>query len=129
MSHQMTLPTTGYTAAARAYNAQVREQGHGLVVQGREWIAFGSRWIQFRLDGTTHRITWAQFHAGDWAPARRPLRKGTKVEVNALYLTTTYVGMRGKVQSTDPGDDGKTYITVDFGTHTWPFLATELDVI
>jgi hypothetical protein len=65
----------------------------------------------------------------DEAPARRPLRKGTKVQVNALYPTKKYVGARGKVQSTNRGDDGKTYVTVDFGTHTWPFLVTELDAI
>lgn len=67
MSHQLTLPTTGYTDAAKAYNAGVREQGHGLVIQGREWISFGPKWIRFMLDGKTRRITWAQFHAGAWS--------------------------------------------------------------
>jgi hypothetical protein len=59
----------------------------------------------------------------------RPPRKGTKVQVNALYLTRTFVGMSGKVESSGRGDDGQMYVTVDFGTQTWPFLVTELDTI
>jgi len=63
----LTLPTTGYGPQARAFNAAVREQGHGLVVQRREWISFGRTKITFRLDGRKRTITWAQFHAGDWS--------------------------------------------------------------
>lgn len=67
MNRPLTLPTAGYGPEARAFNAAVREQGHGVTVHGREWISFGRTTVKFRVDGRERRITWAQFHAGAWS--------------------------------------------------------------
>lgn len=56
-------------------------------------------------------------------------RKGTRVQVNDTYPSQTFVGQRGKVESSARGDDGQLYVTVDLGTRTWPFLVSELDVL
>jgi hypothetical protein len=63
----ITLPLAGYGPQALAFNAAVREQGHGVTVQGREWLSFGRKWIRFRVDGVERRITWPQFGAGAWS--------------------------------------------------------------
>ena len=55
--------------------------------------------------------------------------KGKKVQVNDNYPSGSFRGRVGKVESSAPGDDGKLYVTVDFGTHAWPFLVGELDLV
>lgn len=67
-------------------------------------------------------------HNADGDAPRAP-RKGTKVQVNATYPSSTFRGRRGKVESSARGDDGQLYVTVDLGTQSWPFLVTELDAI
>lgn len=63
----LTLPATGYGDSAKAFNLAVRRRGHGLDLNGREWLSFGRTWIRFRAAGRERRITWAQFHAGQWS--------------------------------------------------------------
>jgi hypothetical protein len=55
--------------------------------------------------------------------------KGKKVRVNDNYPSGSFRGRVGKVESSAQGDDGKLYVTVDFGTHAWPFLVGELDLV
>lgn len=62
-----TLPLAGNGPQAQAFNALVREQGHGVELMGREWLTFGRTWVRFRVDGRVRRITWAQFNAGAWS--------------------------------------------------------------
>lgn len=74
-------------------------------------------------------VTTPPHIAGDPAPEAAPElpAKGTAVRVNANYRPGTYMGHTGTVVRTDPGDDGNTYVMVDLGGFTWPFLAGELD--